>query len=104
MAEHMLFAEELAEIIGVAAGSIKMMQWEANKARREGTADEGTFPEPAGKVRRSVPRDGRHPVTVMSNQWRASDVAAWIEHRPASTAWPEERRAEVAARLRSLMA
>lgn len=104
MAERMLFAEEVAEVIGVAAASIKVYQYEASRARREGKADESTFPEPADKVRREVPRAGRHPVSVMSNRWRATDIAAWVEHRPASSGWPEDRRHEVAARLRAMAA
>lgn len=104
MAERMLFAEEVAEVLGVLPRSITVYQYEAAKARREGKADSGTFPEPADKVRREIPREGRHAIAVQSNRWRASDIAQWVLARPESPGWPEERREEVANRLRSMAA
>jgi predicted DNA-binding transcriptional regulator AlpA len=104
MAERLLYGDEVAEIIGVAARSITAYHYEANRLRAEGKADESTFPEPVDRVSRPVPREGRHAVAVMANRWRASDIAAWVEHRTVTARWPEERRAEVAAGLRAMVA
>lgn len=104
MAERMLFAEEVAEVLGVLPRSITMYHYEASRARREGTANSGTFPEPAERVRREIPREGRHPVAAMSNRWSATDIARWVMDRPDAPGWPAERREEVANRLRSMAA
>lgn len=110
MSEHgyadgvrLLFADEVAELIGVAAENVKFYLYEGNRARRDGTATAATFPAPYDKSARQV-WNGHHNVTIASNRWKASDIAAWILARPASAAWPDQRRAEVAGRLSAMVA
>lgn len=100
MTERLLYAEEVAELIGTEPGAIKQYLARSHRARAAGASGPHLFPEPADRVKRPVERGGRHSVAAWSNRWRAADIAAWVEARPESSRWPAVRREAVAAQLR----
>lgn len=103
MADRMLFAEEVAEVIGIKPAGVKQMLWEARQARKDPNPPAGLFPEPDDIVPRTV-SNRHHQVTVSSPRWKAETVATWIENRPPNSRWNADRRAAVAAQLRALAA
>lgn len=104
MAERLLFAEEVADLIGVGPTGVKQLLSNARRDRAAGGTGPGLFPEPADRVKREQPREGRPAVAVWSNRWRPADIAAWVESRPESTRWPAARRQAVADQLREMVA
>lgn len=105
----LLFAEEVAEVIGVTGkGVIKQYLADARRAKADAAssgaeAPAGLFPEPYDTVDRPV-WNGHHNITVASNRWHPGDLAAWIETRAPNSRWNAERRTAVAAQLREMLA
>ena len=99
---RLLFADELAAVIGVDAKTIKFYNQDGKKARAAGKATLGTFPEPVDTVPRPV-WNGHHNVTVHSNRWKLADIIVWLENRASNPRWPDlaDRSKEVAAQLRA---
>lgn len=101
MNDRLMFAEEIAETIGVDPKTIKFYHQDGKRARAAGKTGLGIFPAPADAIRRPV-WNGHHNVTVLSNRWRVADLIVWLENRESNPRWPNlaERSREIAAQLR----
>jgi len=89
--DDLLWADEVAALLGLAHSSVKANLSAARRARLDGTAGPHDLPEPAGYAHRAWPTRGGGTRVVNSPRWRRGDITAC---RAARAARREQVRAQ----------